>query len=104
MSKNKRTSTENGDDMRAWREQARKRRQKHLKENSPKVIEWAEKNEVAWNPYSPYVIRLSKGMITVDIYPMSGKWHNITLNKRGQAKDIVQFLANTFYILLKSGI
>jgi len=99
MKKNQSYRTETGEDFALWRAQAKERRDKNSALLTPQILEWATSNDVSHDQYTPYVIRLTKGQLILDIYPMTGKWHNVTLNKRGQSKDVISFLENTFYIL-----
>lgn len=58
-------------------------------------------NDIDLSPLQEFHIRLSKDDCeTLDIYPISGKWHNITTGQRGQIglNEIETFITKHFNI------
>jgi hypothetical protein len=64
--------------------------------NLDKLLSFVNNNsEVAIKKVTDYQYRLSCNSIILDIFPMSRKYHNVTLNKRGKysdEKDLLTFL------------
>ncbi len=65
--------------------------------NSHAIIKWCNENDVKVTIIETWHLRLTK-IITIDIYPQSKKYHNVTTNERGKIHGkITAFLDSVFH-------
>lgn len=56
------------------------------------IAEWCDNNAIDYSEIAEWHVRLKKEKQIVDIYPQRNKWHNVVKNKRGQYRNVIEFL------------
>lgn len=80
--------SEMGDDFREYKEYLRSKRQQKRTLNTGKLLDILTFMEYTYDKFwyqwkTEYHLRLWYGAKAVDVFPTSGKYHDIQLNKRG---------------------
>lgn len=85
-----------GDIWRSLREQSKIHKEKTSKKNTEALETYCKNNSIQLETLTPYQLRITKGNITIDIFPKSNKYHIIKPEqKRGQFRNIIVFLSKT---------
>lgn len=84
------------EDWRALHEEQRNAALFRLQRHSKVLMMWAEDNKAKIEFIQNHQIRIFKNGITMDFFPMSKKFHNITENRRGEYKDLRNLLNTVF--------
>lgn len=80
------------------REDEKAARKDREETNSDLICAWCNETGANYREIADWHVRVTHNNITLDIFPQSKKYHNVTANSRGKIKgSIADFLNNIFY-------
>lgn len=88
--------SEMGDMWRDIHEASKKHRAEKQEWSKELLSQWCEESGVQMKEIAPWHVRLTKEQSILDIYPQRQKWHNVTRNKRGQYRNLIEFVKHHF--------
>lgn len=87
------------EDYKEFKDRAKAAKLARQESNTDIIVNWCVENEVQFFPLMTWQIRLNHNSKMLDIFTQSRKWHDISINERGQIEgDMRQFLNKHFEI------
>lgn len=84
------------EDWKEFQKKGKEIRRGRMQRHSKAILHFALNNGLSHKYIQEWQIRISNGKTTMDLYPQSKRFHNLTTNKRGTYYHLKGFLNSIF--------